>query len=297
MTITPYPQPDPTVSGANLTVSVFLNTPARVQRAITDFALNRFILDKIFRQGPTATGGAVVYDQVTGSFFFLDRDVQEIRPGSNFPILSGGEQLPQVAVVKKLGGEVKLTYEAVRRDNRALLSREMTRLGNNIVRYVDGAAIAALNAAPILTMAVGAAWSIASTDILADIATAAELVYGPDLGYQADTLIVNPIKHMHMVKNTTLRTALPREDTTTRNPIFGGRINMLEGIDVYTTNRVPAGTGYLLQSGQAGDYSEEIPTYARPIDEPREESWYIHGARIVVPYVTDPLCVVKMTGL
>lgn len=297
MTITPYPQPNPTIAGANLTVSIFLNTPARVQRAITDFALNRFVLDKIFRQGPTATGGAVVYDQVTGTFFFLDRDVQEIRPGANFPILSGGEQLPNVAVVKKLGGEVKLTYEAVRRDNRSLLSREMTRLGNNIVRYVDGAAIAALNAAPILTFTAGASWGTPSTDILSDIATANELVYGPDLGYNGDTLIVNPVDHMKMVKNTTLRSQLPREDTTARNPIFGGHLNVLEGLDIWKTNRTPVGTAYLLQAGQAGDYSEEVPMYAKPIDEPREESWYIHGARIIVPYVTDPLCVVKMTGL
>lgn len=297
MTITPFPQPNPTISGANLTLSVFLNTPARVQRAITDFTQQRFLMDRIFSQGPTATGGAVIYDQVTGTFFYLDRDVQEIRPGSEFPILNGGEQLPSVAVVRKLGGEVELTDEAIRRDNRALLSREMTRLGNNIVRYVDAAAIAALNAAPILTLTASGAWATNATDIIADIATGAEMIYGPDLGYTPDTLIVNPVNHMGMIKNTTLRGSLPREDTTPRNPIFGGRINMLEGIDIFLTNRTPSGTAYLLQAKQAGSYSEEIPTYAKVIRDERKETNYIHGARVTVPYVTDPLCVVKITGI
>lgn len=297
MSITPFPQANPTVSGANLTVSVFLNTPVRVQRAITDFTRQRFIMDKIFRQGPTATGGAVVYDVVTSLFFYLDRDIQEIRPGSEFPILNGAEQLPSVAVVRKLGGEVMLTDEAVRRDNRALLSREMTRLGNNIVRYVDAAAIAALNAASILTSTASGAWATNATDIISDLATAAELIYGPDFGYQPDTLIVNPVNHMGMVKNTTLRSALPREDTRPNNPIFGGYINMLEGIDILLTNRVPAGTAYLLQKMQAGNYSEEVPTYAKVIRDDRTETSYIHGARVTVPYVTDPLSVCKITGI
>lgn len=310
--ITPFPQPAPTISGALVTISAFLRNPARVQRAITDFTVQRFVMDKIFSQGPQATGGAVVYDQVTGTFFFLDRDIQEVRPGSRFPVLAGGEQLPSVATVRKLGGEVMLTDEAVRRDNRDLLGREMRRLGNNVVRYVDGSAVAALNAAPIYTMTASGSWSTA--DVLGDIATGAELIYGPDLGYVADTMLLNPGNHAAMVKNTTLRGYLPRENfglnasrmgpdheptngAGAPNPILGGFINMLEGITIYLTNRVPLGTTYLLQAKQVGSYSEEVPEYYKPIYEPREETTYIHGARIIVPYVTDPLACVKITGI
>lgn len=295
--ITPYPQIAPTISGANVTASIFLNTPARVQRAITDFTIERFIMDRIFSRGPDATGGAVIYDQVLGTFFFLDRDIQEIRPGARFPILAGGEQLPSVAAVRKLGGEVMLTDEAVRRDNRNLLAREIMRLGNNVVRYVDASAIAALNAAPILTGTVGTAWNTGGSDPLADIAKFAELIYGPDLGYVPNTILMNPTTHSAAVANTTLRTALPRENLGQNNPIFGGRLNMLEGLDFYLTNRVPVGTIYILQAGMIGSYSEEIPEYYRPLHDDREETWYIHGARITVPYVTDPLACIKVTGV
>jgi hypothetical protein len=311
--ITPYPQPAPTISGVSVTMSVFLRNPARVQKAITDFTLMRFVADRILAQGPAATGGAVVYDQVTQAFFFLDRDVQEVRPGSRFPILAGGEQLPSVATVRKLGGEVMLTDEAVRRDNRDLLGREIRRLGNNVVRNVDGTVVAALNAAPIYTMTAAATWSTGGSDPLADIATAAELIYGPDLGYVPDVLMMNPGNHAIAVKNTTLRSALPRENIGMQasrmgpdheptgngiaNPIFGGFINELEGLTIYLTNRVPLGTAYILQSKMVGSISDEVPEYYKTLYEPREETTYIHGARIAVPYITDPLACCKITGI
>lgn len=295
--ITPYPQIAPTISGQLVTASVFLQSPPRVQKAITDFTVERFIMDKVFSRGPQATGGAVIYDQVLGTYFFLDRDIQEIRPGSRFPILAGGEQLPSVAAVRKLGGEVMLTDEVIRRDNRNLVQREMIRLGNNVVRYVDASAIAALNAAPILTGTVGTGWNQVGSDPLADIAKFAELIYGPDLGYVPDTILMNPTTHSAAVANTSLRTALPRENLGDNNPIFGGRLNMLEGLNFYLTNRVPVGTIYILAAGMIGSYSEEVPEYYKTIYEPREETWYIHGARITVPYVTDPLACIKVTGV
>lgn len=313
--ITPYPQPFPTVSGVTESLSVYLNTPARVQKAIMDFTVERFVMPHIFNRGPAATGGAVVYDQVTETFFFLDRDVQPIMPGSQFPVLAGGEQLPSVAAVRKLGGEVMLTYEAVRRDNRALVARQMRRLANTTVRYVDASAVAALNAAPIYTSTAAETWTTSGADPLYDIATAAELVYGPDLGYVPDTILLNPADHAVAVKNTTLRSSLPRENFNINashmgpdyqptggrndvpNPIFGGFINQLEGLVIYLTNRVPQGTMYVLAAGMVGSYSDEVPEYYKVIDEPREEAYYLHGARIMVPYVTDPLACVKVTGI
>lgn len=313
--ITPYPQPFPTVSGVDVTVSVFLNTPARVQKAITDFTVMRFVMPHILSPGPAATGGAVVYDQVTQTFFFLDRDVQSIRPGSSFPILAGGEQLPSVAAVQKLGGEVWLSYEAVRRDNRNLLARELKRLGNNVVRYVDQSTVNTLDAAPIYTATAATAWNLSGSDPLADIAAASEQVYGPDLGYMPDTMILNPSDHATMVSNSSMRGLLPRENfgiaahtlganheprgggDGNPNPIYGGFINELEGLTLYLTNRVPQGTAYILESKTVGSYSDEVPEYYRPIDDPRTESWYIHGARIMVPYITDPKACVKLTGI
>lgn len=290
----PFPPDAPTISGDKITVSVFLNTPARVNRAIQALTNERFIADVIFQTGPQATGGAVVYDQVTASDLYLDRDVQEIEPGSEFPILTSTEPTPLVAIAKKYGGEVFLTYEQIRRDNRQILNREMTKLRNTIVKRVDTLALAFLDAAPILTDTASADWSTSTTDIIADLVDFVNAIESQDLGYVADTVLLNPAQAADLLKDKDIREALPRERSDV--PIATGKLGKLLGLDFIVTNRVPAGTVYVLQRGIVGGLSDEIPAYAKTIDSERDERIYIHGARVVTPYVTDPKAVLKATG-
>jgi hypothetical protein len=292
--VTQFPQPAPTISGQNLTLSIWLKSPALVQRAIEDLSLNRFIADLIFSGGPEASGGAVVYDQITQTYMFLDRDVQDIRAGAEYPILNGSYPTPNVALTRKWGGEVKLTYDEVRRDRRDLLNKEMIRLRNTIVRKVDAVAVAALKAAPVYTMTASGSWRSSSTDIITDLATGLETVNGPDFGYEVDTALINPREVTGMLSSAEIRTALPRERTDV--PIATGNLGRLLGIDFVQTNRVNPGEIFLLQRKRVGGISDEVPMHAKPIDDERRDSWYIHGARQVVPYVTDPKAVCWITG-
>jgi hypothetical protein len=294
VTVSDQPQVAPTISNQLLTLSIWLRNPAMVQRSITDLSFNRFIADLIFAGGPSADGGAVVYDQITATYMFLDRDVQSIHPGGEFPILNGSYPTPNVALTRKWGGEVKLTYEAVRRDRRDLLNKEMTRLRNTIIRKVDSVAVAALKAAPVNTMSASASWRTSSTDIIADIANALLLVNGPDFGYNVDTCIINPREATGMLQSNEIRTALPRERTDV--PIATGNLGRLLGVDFIQTNRVNPGEMFFLERKRIGGISDEVPLYAKPIDEERREAWFIHGARQVVPFVTDPKAVAWVTG-
>lgn len=292
---TPYPAGSPTINGTTVTVDAFLRNPARVQRSIDALANNRFIADVIFRPGPPATGGAVIYDQILGpESSFTERDVQEIEPGSEFPIVNSGELMPSVATAKKYGGEVMLTDEKVRRDARDLLARESIKLRNTIVRKVDTVAIATLEAAPILTFA-GADWGTAATDILAQLAQAAFLSTSLDMGYEPNTVLINPAQELDLLVDTDLRAALSADNGS--QLIREGNVGRLMGFDFIRTSRVPAGTAYLLDRGTAGSISDEVPLYARPLHDDRREAWFIHGARVAVPYVTDPKAVVKLTGI
>lgn len=291
----PYPQTAPTVSGNNVTVSAFLANPPRVQRAIENLAAQRFIADVIFTAGPAATGGSVIYDQVLGQGnIFTERDVQEIEAGSEFPILNTGETAPLVAVARKWGGEVLLTDEAVRRDNRDLLAREMTRLRNTIVRKVDTVAMATLRAAPVNTLAATGDWSTTAGAVITDVARASNAVSSLDLGYEVDVAFVNPAQELDMLLDEKVRTALPRESTTV--PIATGKLGRFMGIDFVVTNRVDPGEVIFVTRGMTGGISDEVPLYARPIRDERRESTFIHGARVAVPYVTDPKSVVRLTG-
>ncbi|KWW97406.1 hypothetical protein LI90_4378 (plasmid) [Carbonactinospora thermoautotrophica] len=294
---TTYPPAPPTISGSNITVDVFLRNPTRVQRTVAELLQNRFIVDFIFSQGG-ADGGAVVYDQITSEAdLFTTRDVQEIAPGDEFPVVDDGEVTPKVAAVGKYGGMVKVTHEAVRRDQRDVLGQKLRKLRNTVVRKVDTLAVAALDAAPIRTMGAAKPWSDPTADPFADILTAVDSINSPDLGYEADTVLINPAQVLALLKRKDVRDALPRESREL-NPILSGQLAGLCGIPNWIpTNRVPAGTMYVLQRQMAGSVRDEVPLYARSINDERREVWWIQAARVTVPVVTDPLCVNKVTGL
>lgn len=291
----PYPPPMPTVSGTNITVSAFLNNPTRVQRTVDDLTTQRFVADVIFADGPQVTGGAVIYDQVTSDDLYLTGgDVQTIAPGAEFPLLSSADKAPLVAAAQKYGAEVFLTDEEVRRDRRDVLRRELAKLRNNVVRKVDAVAIAALAAAPTLTGAASGDWTTAATDRIGDIAVGLNAINNTDLGYVADTVLLNPAQELDLLKSKDIRDALPRErdDSLIRT----GNMGRLMGADFIVSNRVPAGTVYFLQRKVVGSISDEVPLYARPIADERRERTYIHGGRVVVAYVTDPQAAYRMTG-
>lgn len=290
----PFPPPPPTVNGTNITVSAFLNNPPRVQRAMEDLTRQRFVADVIFGAGPAATGGSVIYDQLTTEDLYLTGDVQTIAPGGEFPLLTSADKAPLVAVAAKYGAEVFLTDEEVRRDRRDVLRRELAKLRNVVIRKVDTVAIAALDAAPTLTATASGSWGAAATDVIADLATAANGVNNTDLGYVADTVLLNPREELALLKDADVRAALPRErdDSLIRT----GNLGRLMGLDFIVTNRVPAGTVYVMQRGIAGSISDEVPLYGRTIADERRERVFIHGGRVVVPFVTDPKAVMRITG-
>lgn len=291
----PFP-PDPaSVTGNAITVDLFLRDPVRVQRTIEQLANLRFVADVIFSAGPAIPGGSMIYDQITDQGqIFLDRDVQEIEPGGDFPILNALEQGPLVAIAKKYGGEVFLTYEEIRRDRRDVLGRRLTQLRNTIVRKVDRLAMAALRAAPIIAQAASADWSTASTDIVRDLAVAKNAISRLELGYMADTVLIHDDQELDLVTDKDIRDALPRERDN--GLIRTGNVGRLMGLDFITTSQVSAGEVIVLQRKVAGGISDEVPLYTKPIDDERKERTYLHGARIPAIYVTDPKAVVRITG-
>lgn len=300
-TTSPYPAGAPTINGVDLTVNLWLKSPAIVQRSMELMTGQRFITDQVLSQGPTATGGAVVYDQLLESALFTDRDVQSIEPGSEFPILDTGEVAPKVAAVSKWGGAGIVTYEAARRDRRDLLGRMLTRLRNTVIRKVDTVTIAAIEAARVANIipdiAASADWSTITTDILGDLETARSEVESTDLGYELDTVIIHPTDALGIRKNTGIRAALPRENTAAN--LIGAKD--LDGLarfaHWYVTPRQQAGKVVLTTSKVLGSYSDELPLYTRVIDEPKAERYIVQAARITVPYITDPKSAIIITGV
>lgn len=295
-----YPPPVPTVNGQAITVDAFLQDPLRVWKVISDLTLQRFVADMIYAPGGTATGGAVIFDQVLTNNLYMDRDVQAIAPGSEFPILTDDQEVPLVARTVKWGGAAVITYEERDRDRRDVLRRELTKLRNTIVRKVDSVAVATLRAAPIQTVNASASWaggSASSGHIFEDIMTGLTVIDKLDMGYRLDTALISPTTELSLITNGNLRDAIWKSRGAVASPLASARLEGLLGLTYYVTNRVSDNEVILLPSQQAGSISDEKPLYTRVVDQPERERILVMGARLTVPYVTDPLSVVRITGM
>lgn len=295
---TMYPPGAPTIANGRITVEQFLRTPSRVQRAVEDLTRQRFIADYLFTAGD-AQGGAVIYDRVLAADLYTTRDVQAIEPGSEFPIVDTGETAPMVAAVTKWGGAALITYEVVRRDQRDTLARQLTKLRNTILRKVDSVAVTAIIAdTSVPTSAAAFAWNNASADPVSDIETARSAIDDADMGYQADTILINPQSRLRLMANTAIRNALPREQASA-NPILSGSaaLSGLLGLTWIVSNRVAAGTAILTARGIIGSIRDELALYSRAVDQPDQERWLLMAARVTVPVITDPLAAYRITGV
>jgi hypothetical protein len=69
------------------------------------------------------------------------------------------------------------------------------------------------------------------------------------------------------------------------------------GIDLYSSNRVPAGTAYVVASGQVGEMRVEKPLGTETWREPEEEKTWVQSSVRPVMYVTNPFSVLEVTGI
>lgn len=295
--ITQGPPGSPTITDDIESISVFLRTPPYVQRRMESLLTQRFLTPQIFSRGPNATGGAVVYDQVTANDLFLGRDVQNIVPGAEIPLLTEAKPTPKVAAVDKYGGRVKISQEAVDRNDYGRLNRALTQLENTIVKKVDTQGMAVLNAAPLLTYAFPATFAAATTSFqIIDYLLAAKLLgVQTEMPYTYGTLLLNPKQALRM-QGLGIKDKLLGEQAQ-ENIVRGSTIGRILDFDIYMSNYVPDGTGYWIDRNQIGAISDEVPLATASYYREEYESWFVQGTRRFVPYVTDPLAGIKMTGL
>jgi hypothetical protein len=292
---TTFPPAPPTISTDTLSVSVYLNNPARVSRVIEALTLNRFIADRLFAQGPRATGGAVIYDQVTAGDFFLARDVEKINPGGEYPILTDTAPTPLVAAVDKWGGQIFITDEQRDRNATDVFARETRKLANTIIRKVDTVALAALAAAPVNPVS-GTDWTAATgAAMIANIIDAAAAINDPDMGYIANLVILNPVQFNELLKNKDFRDAMTNgvEGSILRDGVIGQFL----GMDFARSNRVTAGTGYIAAGGMVGGISDEVPLTTEVYREPGNDSTFVKSNRRLVAWVSDPKAATILTGI
>lgn len=292
-----YPLAPPTLSGNTLTVDMALKQPTRITRRIMDLSLQKFIVSRIFATGGTVSGGAVIYDQATLNELYTDRDVEQVMPGDEFPVVGSQRPVPQVARVVKDGGKFFITDEARDRNDISFMNNQVIQLSNTIVRKTNTRAVATLEAA-ITALGGGGTfaghnWGTVVTGgssqtnnsgwPAADFANAQYLADVDELGVEYDLWIVNPKQKLQLVIT------------------YGDKLDaMLASLgirEVFASNRVTNGTAYALATQQVGELRVEKGLSTETWREEKTQRTWVQSDVRPVMYVTNPYSIKKVTGL
>lgn len=290
-----YPLAAPVASGSTITVDQMLTQPTRITRYLSDLSLKNFFTPLVFPTTGGVTGGAVIFDQLTLNDLFSARDVQNVEPGGEFPLVTSQNVTPLVAPVEKFGGKFFVTDEARDRNDGGVIQREGRKLINTIIRKIDQKAVAALDAAITANGSqtiTGHNWSTvvtagtnATTNSAlpaADLGNAQLLADTQELGVNFDLWLVNP------AQKAAFFNAYGQ---------YAGQVLQSYGITMYASNRVPAGTAFVLESGMVGEMRVEKPLSTETWREAEEQVTWVQADIRPVIFVTNPFSVVKVTGL
>lgn len=293
-----HPLAVPVVTGTTVTVDVLLNDPTRITRAVTVLSNEKFLASRIFSNGGSVAGGAVLYDEVTSSDLYGDRKAQEVAPLAEFPVLSAPRRAPKVARVSKYGGKWPTSDEAKQRNNTQVFDRELRLHTNGIIRDDDlramavvEASIAAQGGALVFVgtnwnnvVTAGASASTNSAYPHADLARAQGYAEVDGLGVQYDTLIV------HTNQAVTLRTIY-------KGDLAGVLADQGFTGGLFSSPRMTPGTAYVVAAGQMGQRRIEKPLGTEVWREPGVQATWTQLDQRSVLFADFPYAIRKITGL
>lgn len=298
---TAHPLGPPTITGTTITVDLMLRQPTRITRMIMDMTLQRFVADRIFSSGGGVTGGAVVYDSVEANDLYLQRDIERVAPGAEFPIVTSQRRAPGVAEVEKWGGKVWIADEARDRNDSTLFTNQLRQLANTVVRKINARAIQVLEAmftANADRVVVSRSQTAGGWDAVtpyggtptapgawpaADFAYAAEIAETDELGMRYDLWLLNPGNYTDLLI------------------LYGGdgiqELLSTLGLSIYVSNRVTLNTAYVLASGQVGQMRMEQPLGTETWREPNRQRTWVQSSVRPLMFIDNRFGALKFTNL
>lgn len=301
-----YPPAAPTLTGDQLSISRFLNSPTLVQRALRTIAQQRFITDTLLNGRIQAQGGAVLYE--VSEAIYATRQAEAVAPGSNYPLSGIPTGTATLAGITKWGLGTEITDEAITRLNFAAVERAMLKLVNRMVQNIDSIFLTAIASAVTQTQSAVASWaSPATSNILLDLQLAKSIIIGLNFGYNPDTVVVTDTRYAYLTSDRNLLAGLTREAVT--SPTLRGEVPVVAGLRVLASPNLPAGVNAIVldsnalgsiayerleSPGYAGDPANGIET--KIIRQDENDQWLLQSRRPVAPAIQEPGAAVVITG-
>lgn len=312
-----YPPAAPSISGDNVTISRFLNNPTLVARRLRTLLEQRYISDAILSGRFTAEGGSIQYE--TGETIFSDDAPRAVGPGSEYPLTSVSSGTASLAKTVNWGQDALITDAAISRQRMNPVTRALTKLANQNVKYVDSIALSAVSSAVTQTMAAGTGdgsaantWVAAATtasDILTDVMAVKANVAGLNQGFDLDTVVISDMVWAMALAKFVAAGYFPRENAA-NNPALTGEFPVIAGLRWLPTPNLPvANAALVVDSTQLGGMADEdlggpgyvsaggVGVQAKTMRDDERDQWRLRCRRVTVPVVLEPNAAYKITAV
>ena len=302
-----FPPAPATLTDPNVSASRFLAQPAFVARRLQTLGDLRYRGTFLLKGRQETMGGAVGYETVEG--IFADAAPEAVAPGAEYTMTTVGDGPAGLARVVKSGKDTIVTDEAIKRRNMDPVEKAMLKLANSQGQAIDASVISLIASAVTATRAAGTIWTTGGST-LRDILRAVADIRALNLGYEPDVLLVDDSSWAYLASDTTIATAMAREDRS--NPIYSGRFDILAGLEVVPTPaaNLPGGVGsnaWVLDTKQLGFIATEdlgggyqqagdlVQSKVMRLDE--NDAWRLRTRANFAPVVTDPGAGFRISGV
>lgn len=225
-----------------------------------------------------------------------------------YPLTGIGLGPTQIAEVVKWGQDVPVTDESIKRLNRNPVDRAFLKLVNQMVKSIDGIALAVISSAVTQTAAAAANWAVATAkQIFLDISRAKAAVIDLNEGFDPDTVVVSTTAWTFAMATFADAGYLPREDRS--SPVLTGDFPVIDGMRWLATPNVPlAHAALVVDSTQLGGMADENlggPGYAgamsgvetKSIRDDKKDMYDLRARRVTVPIVLEPNAGYEITAV
>lgn len=293
--------------GPKWTVNQLIKQPTFVPNTIMKMVKDANIADWLLRDGPTAAGGSVAFEETVALYALTEGEI--VAEFGEYPGTQASVSTPAVRSTTKKGVHFKISEEMRTRNDTGRVADEMRKVRDTLVNGRDKALINAVTSnANVQSFTPTGSWLAGSTTIIGDIAKAMYMIssvptsgaqYSETLNYTPDTLIIHPSYTPMFIDNANINAIFAGSPLADQQLRYTGKLpKKFMSLDIMTSFRCPADRAIVCQRGAMGFISTEWPLSGTPLRKDEDTDSYRSNFRYRdVMVVDNPKAVCYILGI
>lgn len=300
--------------GPRITVNDMIRNPAVIPKRILRMSDQQFIADALFRRGPNAAGGSVVYSE--SEPLFADTDPSVIEEYGEIPIVGTSTGLRKSMATTKRGFGFVISREMQRRNNVDKARQDLIKLRNTMVRTYDDLFLSTFLTHPrVHTINAAEPWyrdefqatQSTGASIRYDLAQAKKIIKNsaPEgrpkdfFGFNANTLIISEDTAIGFTDSDKVNEVFAHGNLADQQLKYTGVMpRTFWGLEVVQNPRIPSNMAVVMERNTAGFISDEWSLEATALYEDRpRQTWRSDVTRRSVAGLDQPGAVCLITNI